>query len=136
MNPAGRTLTNSADANSVGDITPVEGVPPSVKHQLEEEAMDMFLTEMLGGEGNAVARDRFRALWNVSGTEGPCPNSDISQEYEARETPESKVVKDLDRLELALQAVEYERSQDVRTLHSFFTGSIRALSLFISGQPR
>ncbi|KAL7423357.1 hypothetical protein Q5752_002660 [Cryptotrichosporon argae] len=93
----------------VGDITPVEGVPAHVKHELEEQAMDSFLNEMLGGEGNRQARERFRSLWD---------------EYEARETPESKLVKDLDRLELALQAVEYERSQDVRTLHPFFTGSI------------
>lgn len=33
------------------------------------------------------------------------------QEYEARETPESKLVKDLDRLELILQAIEYERCE-------------------------
>ncbi|WRT65169.1 uncharacterized protein IL334_002112 [Kwoniella shivajii] len=93
----------------VGDITPVEGVPVHVKHQLEEQAMDSFLNEMLGGEGNKDARRRFRSLWD---------------EYETRETPESKLVKDLDRLELALQAVEYERSQDIRTLSPFFLGSI------------
>lgn len=58
--------------------------------------MDSFLDEMLGGEGNRQARERFRSLW---------------EEYEARETPESKLVKDLDRLELALQAVEYERCE-------------------------
>ncbi|TXT13371.1 hypothetical protein VHUM_00738 [Vanrija humicola] len=80
----------------VGDITPIEGVPAHVKHQLEEQAMDSFLNEMLGGEGNRQARERFRSLW---------------EEYEARETPESKLVKDLDRLELVLQAVEYERCE-------------------------
>ncbi|WOO77543.1 HD domain-containing protein [Vanrija pseudolonga] len=93
----------------VGDITPIEGVPAHVKHELEEQAMDSFLNEMLGGEGNQQARERFRSLW---------------EEYEARETPESKLVKDLDRLELVLQAVEYERSQDIRTLGTFYTGSI------------
>ncbi|ORY21463.1 HD domain-domain-containing protein [Naematelia encephala] len=93
----------------VGDITPVEGVPPHVKHQLEEQAMESFLDEMLGGEGMRDAQERFRSLWN---------------EYEARETPESKLVKDLDRLELALQGVEYERSQDIQTLNPFFAGSI------------
>ncbi|WWC59039.1 uncharacterized protein I303_101585 [Kwoniella dejecticola CBS 10117] len=93
----------------VGDITPVEGVPPHVKHQLEEQAMDSFLNEMLGGRGNRDARERFRSLWD---------------EYETRETPESKLVKDLDRVELALQAVEYERSQDIQSLSPFFVGSI------------
>ncbi|TYJ58221.1 hypothetical protein B9479_001045 [Cryptococcus floricola] len=93
----------------VGDITPVEGVPVEVKHQLEEQAMDSFLNEMLGSEGNKEAKERFRSLF---------------EEYEARETPESKLVKDLDRLELALQAVEYERTQEVQTLAPFFRGSI------------
>jgi hypothetical protein len=50
---------------SVGDITPVEGVPAHVKHQLEEQAMDSFLNEMLGGNNNRQARERFRALWEV-----------------------------------------------------------------------
>lgn len=59
----GRDLRLTA---SVGDITPVEGVPPHVKHQLEQEAMDAFLNEMLGGEGNKDARERFRSLWDVS----------------------------------------------------------------------
>lgn len=75
---------------SVGDITPVEGVPVHVKHRLEEEAMDAFLNEMLGGEGNKDAKERFRSLWDVSSVlQG---HVDI-QEYEARQTPESKLVK-------------------------------------------
>lgn len=93
----------------VGDITPVEGVTPEMKHQLEEEAMHSFMHEMLSGEGNREVRERIWSLW---------------EEYEARETPESKLVKDLDRLELVLQAVEYERSQDVRTLAPFYRGSL------------
>jgi hypothetical protein len=52
--------------HSVGDITPVEGVPVHVKHELEQQAMDSFLNEMLGGPGNVDARERFRSLWNVS----------------------------------------------------------------------
>ncbi|KLT42751.1 hypothetical protein CC85DRAFT_285291 [Cutaneotrichosporon oleaginosum] len=93
----------------VGDFTPLENVPGHVKAELEAKAIDSFLDEMLSGDGNAQARARFRALW---------------EEYEARETPESKLVKDLDRLELALQGVEYERSQGIDTLHPFFGSSI------------
>ncbi|GMK57759.1 hypothetical protein CspeluHIS016_0405930 [Cutaneotrichosporon spelunceum] len=96
----------------VGDFTPLENVPGHVKVELEAKAMDSFLNEMLGGEGNAQARERFRSLW---------------EEYEARETPESKLVKDLDRLELVLQGVEYERSQGIDTLHPFFRSSITHL---------
>ncbi|BEI96295.1 hypothetical protein CcaverHIS631_0112440 [Cutaneotrichosporon cavernicola] len=96
----------------VGDFTPLEKVPGHVKADLEAKAMDSFLNEMLGGEGNAEARVRFRSLW---------------EEYEARETPESKLVKDLDRLELVLQGVEYERSQGIDTLHPFFRSAITHL---------
>jgi 5'-deoxynucleotidase YfbR-like HD superfamily hydrolase len=89
--------SSSTSSNpSVGDFTPLENVPGHVKAELEAKAMDSFLNEMLGGGGNAQARERFRSLW---------------EEYEARETPESKLVKDLDRLELALQGVEYERCE-------------------------
>jgi putative hydrolase of HD superfamily len=73
----------------VGDITPVEGVSPNLKHQvsispsiavsscslilrsthdcpqLEEEAMQSFMHEMLGGEGNREARERIWSLWEV-----------------------------------------------------------------------
>jgi putative hydrolase of HD superfamily len=42
----------------------------------------------------SIAGLRLKSLWD---------------EYEARITPESKIVKDLDLFELALQGVEYER---------------------------
>jgi putative hydrolase of HD superfamily len=50
---------------SVGDITPVEGVSPEMKHKLEQEAMQAFLNEMLGGEGCREARERISSLWEV-----------------------------------------------------------------------
>ena len=40
-------------------------------------------------------------------------------EYEARETVEALLVKDLDRFDMALQAYEYERALDIR-LDEFF----------------
>jgi putative hydrolase of HD superfamily len=33
--------------------------------QLEEEAMQSFMHEMLGGEGNREARERIWSLWDV-----------------------------------------------------------------------
>ena len=51
--------------SSVGDITPVEGVSPEMKHKLEQEAMQSFLREMLGGEGCREARERISSLWDV-----------------------------------------------------------------------
>ena len=83
----------SRTESSVGDITPVEGVPAHVKHQLEEEAMDAFLNEMLGGEGNKEAKARFRSLWDVSSDPPQVLSKLTREEYEARQTPESKLVK-------------------------------------------
>jgi len=94
--------------------------------------MTSFLEEMLGG---GEAADRIRELWNVRprspsflsslllvlsfspaepslylSFSSDASESRSTQEYEAGQTPEAKFVKDLDRLELCLQTVEYERS--------------------------
>lgn len=37
------------------------------------------------------------------------------EEYEARESPEAKVVKELDRFDVMLQAFQYERSEYARS---------------------
>lgn len=152
---------------SVGDITPVEGVSREIKQQLEHEAMQAFLSEMLGGEGCREARERIWGLWEVrivatvfeaykptglhlhetqaadKASRGlyvsfrfmlarqsfsrisKRPPPPPPQEYEERETPEAKLVKDLDRLELILQAVEYERceSSSSRSCCSYSAGS-------------
>lgn len=43
------------------------------------------------------------------------------QEYEENETPESKFVKDLDRLDLVMQAFEYEKRDNcIKTHQEFF----------------
>lgn len=43
------------------------------------------------------------------------------QEYEENQTPESKFVKDLDRLDLVMQAFEYEKRDNcIKTHQEFF----------------
>ena len=54
--------------------------------------MEDILTNLL--PPTSPASRRLRALW---------------EEYESRSTPEARFVKDLDRIEMALQASEYER---------------------------
>ncbi|KAF5332205.1 hypothetical protein D9611_008177 [Ephemerocybe angulata] len=90
----------------VGDIAPNEKIPKAEKHKLEADAMQNFVHTMLH---NSPAAQRIEALW---------------QEYEQGETPEAKFVKDLDRFEMASQALEYERNHDIPTLQPFFDGSI------------
>eukprot|EP00741_Cyanophora_paradoxa_P009575 tig00001532_g9274.t1 len=92
----------------VGDITPHCGVSKEEKNRLEREAMQK-IKETVGDEaiGSELA-----ALW---------------QEYEDGETPEAKVVKDLDKFEMIVQAEEYERAQGVR-LQEFFDSTRDAFS--------
>ena len=75
----------------VGDITPNDGVSDEEKREREGEAM-RALTAACGGVGDEV-----RALW---------------EEYEAGETREAKLVKDADKLEMVMQASEYESIGD------------------------
>lgn len=93
----------------VGDLTPLDNVSKEEKLRREHEALLYFVHDLLGGSQAAL---RLEALWN---------------EYEDRQTLESRTVKDLDRFELALQAVEYERKWNTTDLQPFFDGSSGAI---------
>jgi len=93
----------------VGDIAPSEGFSKPEKHQLEADAMHNFIHDMLH---NSPAAQRIESLW---------------KEYEEGRTAEAKFVKDLDRFEMASQALEYERSHGATTLQPFFDSSIPLL---------
>ena len=73
----------------VGDITPRDGVRDEDKAAMEREAMTA-MTAALGARGEEVL-----ALW---------------EEYEAGESAEARLVKDMDKLEMIAQAQEYETS--------------------------
>jgi len=90
----------------VGDIAPQEGIPKAEKQRRESEAMQNFVHEMLHDSPAAL---RIMSLW---------------KEYEDQATPEARFVKDLDRFEMAAQALEYERAHDSQTLQPFFESSI------------
>ena len=78
----------------VGDITPVDGVSKDEKTRRESETMDYICKNLLGKVNSGLNGSKARTLW---------------QEYEDSETPESKFVHDVDKVELILQMVEYER---------------------------
>ncbi|XP_057431913.1 uncharacterized protein LOC130724652 [Lotus japonicus] len=84
----------------VGDITPTDGVPKEEKNRLEQEALD-HMCKVLGGGSRAK---EVAELW---------------AEYEANSSPEAKFVKDLDKVEMILQALEYEHEQG-KDLDEFF----------------
>ncbi|KEF59198.1 hydrolase-HD superfamily protein [Exophiala aquamarina CBS 119918] len=81
----------------VGDLTPVDGVPKVEKNRREAETMDWVATSLLGKVHGGVNGKEIRAIW---------------QEYEDSETMESKFVHDVDKIELIMQMVEYERASN------------------------
>ncbi|KAF8874433.1 HD domain-containing protein [Infundibulicybe gibba] len=100
------SLVHDLAEAQVGDITPWEGISKAQKQELEAEAMHNFVHEMLH---DSPAAQRIQSLW---------------EEYEAGQTSEAQFVKDLDRFEMASQALEYERSHHAETLQTFFDTSI------------
>ncbi|KAG6427806.1 hypothetical protein SASPL_112053 [Salvia splendens] len=84
----------------VGDITPSDGVPKEEKSRREQEALQK-MCELLGGGERA---QEIKELW---------------MEYEQNSSMEAKVVKDFDKVEMILQALEYETEQG-KDLEEFF----------------
>ncbi|KAJ5051934.1 uncharacterized protein L3040_001697 [Drepanopeziza brunnea f. sp. 'multigermtubi'] len=78
----------------VGDITPVDGVAKPEKSRRESTTMDYFTKSLLGRVNGGIPGEEMRAIW---------------QEYEDSLTPESQFVHDVDKIELLLQMMEYER---------------------------
>lgn len=81
----------------VGDITPVDGVSKTEKSRRETETMDYLCKDLLGSYGGGIAAKGMREVW---------------QEYEDGVTEESKFVHDVDKMELLLQMLEYERAHE------------------------
>ncbi|KAF2433584.1 HD domain-containing protein [Tothia fuscella] len=79
----------------VGDITPVDKIPKAEKSRREETTMDYLCKDLLGKVGGGIAGEEMKAVW---------------KEYEDGETLEAKFVHDVDKVELLLQMVDYERS--------------------------
>ncbi|KAL8040924.1 hypothetical protein ABFX02_10G131600 [Erythranthe guttata] len=84
----------------VGDITPADGIPKQEKSRREQEALKN-MCELLGGGARAKEI------------------SDLWMEYEENSSMEAKVVKDFDKVEMILQALEYEKEQG-KDLEEFF----------------
>lgn len=80
----------------VGDITPYDrDVPKTEKARREADVMKYISTSLLGG---------------VHG--GDQDIHALFKEYETNETLEAKFVHDIDKVELLLQTIEYERAHE------------------------
>jgi putative hydrolases of HD superfamily len=89
----------------VGDLTPADRVPPSEKRAREVEALSAIVDPL---------PDR-TALYDLWG------------EYDAAATAEARVVRQLDKLEMAVQALEYELAFG-RDLSEFWASARAGLS--------
>lgn len=87
-------LVHDMAESLVGDITPVDDVPKPEKSRREAETMDYITKGLLGNVNNGVVGSEIREIW---------------QEYEDSKTLESIFVHDIDKMELLLQMVEYEK---------------------------
>ncbi|KAI8880810.1 HD domain-containing protein 2 [Backusella circina FSU 941] len=88
----------------VGDITPHAGVSKEDKFNMEKEAMEGFKSSL----GDTDTITEIVDLWH---------------EYEEAKTPEALFVKDLDKFEMIVQALEYEKS-DKKKLQGFFDSTM------------
>jgi putative hydrolase of HD superfamily len=79
-------LAHDLAESIVGDITPHDNVDAAVKHQREQAAMREL--------ADTLRDDELFSLW---------------QEFEEAKSPEAQLVRDLDVIEMALQAKTYER---------------------------
>ncbi len=91
-----------------GDFTPADEIGADEKHRREHSGF----AQILGGLPNGQA---YLALW---------------EEFEAGETGEARLVRQVDRLEMALQAAVYERQPqfDLPDLGEFYDSVQAALS--------
>jgi putative hydrolase of HD superfamily len=90
-----------------GDITPHDSIPEKEKHAMEREAVHAIFFNLPRGA-------RYIARW---------------EEYHAGQTPEARLVKELDKLEMALQATTYERQGRHGNLVEFLDHARRRIAL-------
>ncbi|KAK9874560.1 hypothetical protein WA026_005395 [Henosepilachna vigintioctopunctata] len=89
----------------VGDITPRDNIPEEKKHAMEDEAMKKIAAH-LGSEIGEL-------IYN------------LYKEYEAKESPEAKFVKDLDIFDMLFSASFYEkRDKTPGRLQEYFTATL------------
>ena len=88
-----------------GDIVPGAGITPEEKHQLEKESV----TQVLGGLPHG---QEYLALW---------------EEFERGTSPEARFIRQIDKLEMALQASVYEH-QNLGDLADFYRSAGAAIS--------
>jgi putative hydrolase of HD superfamily len=91
------TLLHELGEIYAGDIVPADGISKKEKHRLEAESFHKVIRNIPGGED-------YLQTW---------------QEFEAGRTPEARFVRQVDRLEMGLQAAVY-KLQGFAEMEEFF----------------
>jgi putative hydrolase of HD superfamily len=94
-------LIHDIGESIVGDITPHDKVSDKDKHIQEKKALESLFKH--------VNKNNVIELW---------------KEYEERKTPEAKFVYELDKIEMLLQAFEYEKRYGLKVNLSEFWGYV------------
>jgi putative hydrolase of HD superfamily len=94
-------LVHDLAESIVGDITPYDGVTKEEKRKLEQDALFKIVSDI----GNEEIGSELWQLW---------------LEYEESTSNEAEIAKQLDKLEMIIQANEYEISHPEKRLQRFF----------------
>ena len=89
-----------------GDIAPSDGISKAEKHRMETEALAAMRSALAPSSSSSTAADD-----DDDNGETPAVSREILAlwtEYEAGATPEARLLKDMDKVEMILQALEYE----------------------------
>jgi putative hydrolases of HD superfamily len=81
----------------VGDITPGDNVDKPDKSRAERDTMEYIAQKLLPKVGSGLTGEAILEIWD---------------EYEGNCTKEAKFVHDVDKLELLMQVLEYEKSRN------------------------
>ncbi len=102
-------LIHDVAESLVGDIAPTQGIPKAEKQSLELDAMKAICSSLC----NEKVASEIMALF---------------LEYEDGKSRTAKFVKDLDKLEMVITALEYEKHYTGKQLGSFFDSTRTRLS--------
>ncbi|KPI85790.1 hypothetical protein ABL78_5147 [Leptomonas seymouri] len=97
-------LCHDTGESIIGDISPAMKVPKEVKKQRETQAVQELCALVSSSPDTTFSKEL----------------GDLFDEYEAQETEESHFVKDMDLLEMIVQAHGYEMMNPGKDLSSFF----------------
>jgi putative hydrolase of HD superfamily len=106
-----------------GDITPVDGISAEEKHRLERDSLLRVLAGLPGSLTDQTA--------DGPGPDGPGKGDGAEllalwDDFEAGASPEARLIRQLDRLEMGIQAAIY-RAEGYGRMHEFLDSAEKAL---------